>query len=67
MARGEHPQRTPLYGVCLLSVAFLACWLGSSIHVTWLTIAVYVLAAVIAAVGFLMTFRDYSPSVRRKR
>ena len=60
MARGAHPQRTPFYGVCLLSVAFLACWLGSSIHVTWLTIAVYVLAAVIAAVGFLMTFRDYS-------
>jgi hypothetical protein len=44
MARGDHPQR----------------WLASSIHTAWLSIAIYVLAAVAAIVGFVMTFRDYS-------
>ena len=46
MARGDHPQRTPFYGVCLLSGALLSCWLASSIHVLWLSIAIYVLAAI---------------------
>lgn len=65
MARGEHPQRTPFYGVCLLSAAFLSCWLAASVSATWLSITIYVVAAVVAWIGFLMTFRDYSPSSRR--
>lgn len=60
MARGDHPQRTPFYGVCLLSGAFLSCWLASSIDILWLSIAIYVLAAIAAGGGFIMTFRDYS-------
>jgi hypothetical protein len=60
MARGDHPQRTPFYGVCMLSGALVSCWLASSIHILWLSIVIYVLAAVAAAVGFVMTFRDYS-------
>jgi hypothetical protein len=60
MARGDHPQRTPLCGVCLLIGAFLACWLASSIHVVWLSAVIYALAAIAASVGFVMTFRDYS-------
>jgi hypothetical protein len=60
MARGDHPQRTPFYGVCLLSGAFLACWLASSIHLRWLSISIYALAAITAIIGFFMTFRDYS-------
>ena len=64
MARGEHPQRTPFYGVCLLSAAFLACWPAASVHTAWLAAIIYVLVAVVAAIGFLMTFRDYSPSSR---
>jgi hypothetical protein len=60
VARGDHPQRTPFYGVCLLIAAFLSCWLASSIHTTWLSVAIYVGAAVAACVGFVMTFRDYS-------
>jgi hypothetical protein len=46
--------------VCLMVGAFLSCWLASSIHLLWVSIAVYVLAALTAAVGFVMTFRDYS-------
>lgn len=60
MARGDHPQRTPFYGACLLSGAFLSCWLASSIDILWLSIAIYVLAAIAAGAGFIMTFRDYS-------
>jgi hypothetical protein len=60
MARGDHPQRTPFYGVCLLSGAFLSCWLASSIHILWLSITIYALAAIAAVIGFIMTFRDYS-------
>jgi hypothetical protein len=60
MARGDHPHRTPFYGVRLLCGAFLSCWLASSINILWLSIVIYVLAAVAAAVGFIMTFRDYS-------
>ena len=58
MARREHPQRTPFYGVLLLMAAYLSVWLGSGLDAPW-SILVYVLAAVIAAAGFLMTFRDY--------
>jgi Flp pilus assembly protein TadB len=60
MARGDHPQRTPFYGVCLLIGALLACWLASSLHTLWLSIGIYVLAGVAAVCGFVMTFRDYS-------
>jgi Flp pilus assembly protein TadB len=60
MARGDHPQRTPFYGVCLLSGAFLACWLASSINILWLSIVIYALAGIAAVFGFVMTFRDYS-------
>jgi hypothetical protein len=60
MARGDHPQRTPFYGVCLLAASFLSCWLAASIHILWLSILIYVLAAIAAGIGFVMTFRDYS-------
>lgn len=46
--------------MCLLSGAFLSCWLASSIHIQWLSIVIYVLAAVATVIGFVMTFRDYS-------
>jgi hypothetical protein len=66
MARGDHPQRTPFYGVLLLMGAYLSLWLASSIHILWLTIAICVVAAVAAAMGFIMTFRDYDRIWRRR-
>jgi hypothetical protein len=47
----------PLYRMCLMSGALLSCWLASSIPILWLSIVVYVLAAVAATVGFGLTFR----------
>ena len=60
MARGDHPERTPFYGVCLLAGAFLALWLASAVPILWLSITIGVLAVVASGAGFLMTFRDLS-------
>lgn len=60
MGRGDHPQRTPFYGVLLLMGALGACWVASSIHTGWLSIIIFLLAGVVAALGFVLTFRDYS-------
>ena len=60
MARGDHPQRTPVYGVLLIYAALALLWLGSSTHVRALSIGLYALGAVIVGIGWLMTFRDYS-------
>ena len=51
----------------LLAAAFLSCWLAASVSATWLSVTIYIAAAVVAGIGFLMTFRDYSPSSRRPR
>jgi hypothetical protein len=59
VARGDHPQRTPFYGVCLLMLAFGACGLASITHPAWAAAVIYVAAAAVAMVGTVMTFRDY--------
>jgi len=59
MARGDHPQRTPFYGVCLLMLAFGACALAANTHPAWVSALIYVGAAAVAMVGTVMTFRDY--------
>ncbi len=59
MARGEHPQRTVFYGVSLIAAAFLSCVLAATFDIGWGAVVVYVAAAIAAAVGFVMSFRDY--------
>ncbi|MET0452874.1 MAG: hypothetical protein ABW137_13680 [Mycobacterium sp.] len=59
-ARENHRQRTALYGACLLAAAFLSCWLASSID-GLLSIGIYAAAAMVALIGFIMTFSDLSP------
>lgn len=59
MARGDHPQRTVFYGACLLAAAFLSCWLAAWVHITWVSVLIYVAAAVATCVGVVMTLRDY--------
>ena len=60
MARGDHPERTPVYGFVLILAALSLIWLGSSTDVRVLSIGLYVLGSVVAVTGCLMTFRDYS-------
>jgi hypothetical protein len=61
MARGEHPERTPVYGG-LLAVAALIAATAVTVWSTPLAvrIVVYVIGGIAATVGFLMTFRDYT-------
>ena len=66
MARGEHPQRTPFYGALLLMGAYLACWLASSMHTLWQSVAIYIVAAIAAGTGVIVTFRDYDFPRRRR-
>ena len=59
MGLGDHPQRTPLYGVLLVVVAVLLCWLTASAFTGWQMVAGYLLAVAIGVFGFVMTLRDY--------
>ncbi|OYD70972.1 hypothetical protein [Rhodococcus sp. OK302] len=57
---GEHPQRTPAYGVVMIIVALAAAITVSYVGPVWLRITVYIVAVVTIAVGFVFTLRDYS-------
>jgi UDP-N-acetylmuramyl pentapeptide phosphotransferase/UDP-N-acetylglucosamine-1-phosphate transferase len=68
MARGDHPMRTPVYGGLLIVGAMLGSILvWQSGLPTWLRNSLLVLALIAAIAGWLMTFRDLSPSRRRRR
>jgi hypothetical protein len=56
---GDHPQRTPFYGVLLVIAAVLLCWLAASALAGWQAGIGYFLAVVVGAIGFVMTLRDY--------
>ena len=56
---GDHPRRTPFYGVLLVIAACVLVWLAASAHNAWQTGTGYFLAVVIGAIGFVMTLRDY--------
>lgn len=67
MARGEHPERTPVYGAALIVAAMLS---GLAVQVWWspplvVRIIVLVAALVAAIVGVGMTLRDLTPPRRR--
>jgi UDP-N-acetylmuramyl pentapeptide phosphotransferase/UDP-N-acetylglucosamine-1-phosphate transferase len=61
MARGDHSQRTPVYGGLLIVGAMIAATLTVAAKPpVALAATVYVIAGVAALVGFVMTFRDYT-------
>jgi UDP-N-acetylmuramyl pentapeptide phosphotransferase/UDP-N-acetylglucosamine-1-phosphate transferase len=61
MARGEHPERTPLYGGLLVVAAMVA---SAVVTVTStpaaVRIPVYLVSLVAGLFGALLTLRDYS-------
>jgi UDP-N-acetylmuramyl pentapeptide phosphotransferase/UDP-N-acetylglucosamine-1-phosphate transferase len=68
VARGEHPRRTPVYGGALIVAAMLgsvAVW--QSGWPGWLVGALLVVALGMALAGWLMTFRDLSRPLQRRR
>ncbi|WP_305092610.1 hypothetical protein [Prescottella sp. R16] len=60
MHAGEHPQRTPFYGVLMIVAALAASAAVSYVGPVWLRVTVYILTVAVVAVGFVMTFRDFS-------
>ena len=67
MARGDHPERTPLYGGLLIIAAML---LGVGVTYwsrppTVLRAIVLVIVGLMMLVGIGMTLRDYSGPPRR--
>jgi UDP-N-acetylmuramyl pentapeptide phosphotransferase/UDP-N-acetylglucosamine-1-phosphate transferase len=67
MARGEHPQRTPVYGGLLILVAMVGATLVVADAGSWpvaVRTVLLLLALVVAVAGWLMTFRDLTPRRR---
>lgn len=67
VARGDHPQRTPVYGALLIVAAMMAgltvqYWTHPPAAVRF---PVLVLALIAAIVGVGMTLRDNTPPRRR--
>jgi UDP-N-acetylmuramyl pentapeptide phosphotransferase/UDP-N-acetylglucosamine-1-phosphate transferase len=68
VARGDHPRRTPVYGGALIVLAMLLGVLvmtGGVAWPGWLKAVLLVLALLVAIAGWLLTFRDLTPSRRR--
>ncbi len=60
MARGEHPERTPVYGGALMVGAMVVSTVVTAVGVpTGVKVAVYLVSLVAALAGFVLTFRDY--------
>jgi hypothetical protein len=68
MARGDHPERTPLYGALVIVAAMMA---GLAVT-AWSTppaavrVPILILALIAALAGTLMTLRDNSHFVDRR-
>ncbi|WP_116449654.1 hypothetical protein [Blastococcus litoris] len=68
MALGDHPMRTPVYGGLLIVAAMLgATWAWQAALPVWLRDVLLVVALLAALAGWLMTFRDLTPSRRSTR
>jgi hypothetical protein len=60
VARGEHPERTPVYGGALMVGAMVVSTVVTAVGApTGVKVAVYLVSLVAALAGFVLTFRDY--------
>ncbi len=61
MARGDHPQRTPFYGVAMMiGVMVVGAIVYTADVAAAVRIPVYVVLFVVGILGAALTFRDYS-------
>jgi len=61
MARGEHPERTPLYSGLLIITAMVVSAVVALSHTpTAIRVPVYLVSLVAGLVGAVLTLRDYS-------
>lgn len=63
MARGDHPQRTPVYGALLIVAAMVVGTLVSAVGHPGpvVRVPVLVVCLVAAIVGLVLTLRDRTP------
>ncbi|HEU4360730.1 MAG TPA: hypothetical protein VFR27_04380 [Mycobacterium sp.] len=60
MSRNRYAARPPLYGMLLVFLAIALVAGTAYLHAGWWSILGYASAAVIAATGFVLAFRDFS-------
>ena len=60
MARIDLFAKIPLIGMSLVFLAMFIVAVTAYLHVGWYSIIGYAIAAAVAVVGFVMTFRDVS-------
>ncbi|QDQ96300.1 hypothetical protein [Tomitella fengzijianii] len=61
MARGDHPQRTPFYGIAMMiGVMVVGTLVATSGASQAVRVPVYVVLFIIGILGAALTFRDYS-------
>lgn len=60
MARTEYPAKTPIIGMFMVFAAMAIVAVTAYQHAGWLSIIGYSIAAIVAAFGFVFTFRDLS-------
>ncbi len=60
MSRNRYASRPPLYGMVMVFVAMAIVAVTAYLHAGWWSIIGYAVAAVIAATGFALAFRDFS-------
>lgn len=60
MSRNRYAATPPLYGMVMVLLAIAIVAITASLHAGWWSIVGYSLAAVIAASGFALAFRDFS-------
>lgn len=60
MARNRYAARPPLYGMLLVLLAITLVAVTAYLHAGWWSALGYALAAVTAAAGFVLAFRDFS-------
>lgn len=58
--RNRYAAKPPLYGMVLVFLALATVAVTAYLHFGWWSVVGYVLAAAIAAVGFMLAFRDLS-------
>lgn len=60
MSRNRYAATPPLYGMVLVFLAIAIVVITAYLHAGWWSIVGYGAAAVIAAAGFALAFRDLS-------
>ncbi|GBE63552.1 hypothetical protein MFM001_00140 [Mycobacterium sp. MFM001] len=60
MSRNRYAATPPLLGMAMVLLAIAVVAVTAYLHVGWFSLVGYGTAAVIAAAGFVLAFRDFS-------